>query len=145
MKQQQQSIQHQPSRLPVDGNGQLKVDIADPEVKVERRRYTAADKERILAEADRCQQPGEIGALLRREGLYSSHLSRWRAQRRRGELSREAGPGWRQTDPQVVEFRRLQQENEWLKRQLSRAEVIIEAQKKLCQLLNLPPAAQDEG
>ena len=142
MKQQQQSIQQQPSRL--DGNGQRKVDIADPEVKVERRRYTAADKERILAEADRCQQPGEIGALLRREGLYSSHLSRWRTQRRRGELSQAAGPGRRQNDPQAVELRRLQQENERLKRQLSRAEVIIEAQKKLCQLLNLPLSPEDE-
>ncbi len=143
MKQQQQSTQQQPSTHPA-GQGQLKVDIADPEVKIERRRYSRADKERILAEADCCRQPGEIGALLRREGLYSSHLSRWRAQRGQGELSQAAGPGRRQSDPQEVELRRLQQENERLKRHLSRAEVIIEAQKKLCQLLNLPLGGQDE-
>ena len=141
MKQQQPSNQQQQPSIATNSR-QFQVDIADPEVKVERRRYTAADKERILDEAERCTQPGEIGALLRREGLYSSHLSRWRSQRRRGELSQPTRPG-RKADPQAAELKHLQQENERLKRQLSRAEVIIEAQKKLCQLLNLPLSPEE--
>ncbi len=55
--------------------------------KARRRRFTAAEKLRVLREADRCTRPGELGALLRREGLYSSHLSTWRAARKRGELA----------------------------------------------------------
>jgi len=70
------------------GNGQAILNRPDPEVvvKAQRRRFTAEYKHRILQEADACTHSGEIGALLRREGLYSSHLTTWRHQRARGEL-----------------------------------------------------------
>ena len=69
-------------------NGQLRADEPDPEVVApgQRRRFTAAYKQRLLAEAEECIQRGDLGALLRREGLYSSHLTRWREQRRAGQL-----------------------------------------------------------
>lgn len=139
MSQQQQNIQ--PPQ-----NGQFKADRPDPEVipPAQRRRFSAAYKQRILAEADRCTQPGEVGALLRREGLYSSHLTRWRQQLQAEQLDRlQPQKRGRQADPQAVEMARLQRENERLKGQLERAELIIEAQKKLCQLLNLPTYQDD--
>jgi transposase-like protein len=108
-----------------------------------RRRFSAAYKQRILEEADRCSASGELGALLRREGLYSSHLTRWRAQRRAGQL--EPQNRGRQADLQAAELKRLQRENQRLKAQLERAELIMDAQKKLCQLLNLPSFPEDES
>lgn len=112
----------------------------DPEVRPRpRRRFSAAEKLRVLEEADRCVEPGEVGALLRREGLYSSHLAAWREQRRQGQLSglqgQKRGP---KVKPELMELSQLRRENERLKAQLERAELIIEAQKKLCQLFNLP-------
>jgi transposase-like protein len=106
----------------------------DPEVlpKAERRQFSADYKLRVLAEADRCSEPGQIGALLRREGLYSSHLSKWRQQRERGALGQQRG---RKPDPQTAELKRLQRENERLRSRLERAEHIIEVQKKLAELL----------
>jgi transposase len=106
----------------------------DPEVvpKAERRQFSTDYKLRVLAEADRCSEPGEIGALLRREGLYSSHLSKWRQQRERGALGQQRG---RKPDPQTAELKRLQRENERLRSRLERAEHIIEVQKKLAELL----------
>ena len=114
--------------------------IADPEVRPRsRRRFSAAEKLRLLEEADRCREPGEVGALLRREGLYSSHLAQWREQRRQGELSGLQGQKrGRKAEPQAAELAQLRRENERLKVQLERAAFIIEAQKKLCQLFNLP-------
>ena len=105
----------------------------DPEVvpKAERRRFTAEYKLRILTEADACTKRGEISALLRREGLYSSHLDKWREQRRSGALQALAphkrGP---KPDPQAAEIARLRRENERLQQRLQRAETIIEVQKK---------------
>lgn len=126
-------------------NGQ--VSLPDPEVvpKAERRRFSAEYKRRILRAADACTQPGEVGALLRREGLYSSHLTTWRQQRRRGELQglTPAKRG-RKADPQAAEIARLQRENERLKAQLERAELIIDVQKKLSQMLGLPETPSDE-
>ncbi len=119
----------------------------DPEVvvKADRRRFTAAYKHRILQEADAATQPGAIGALLRREGLYSSHLSTWRHQRAQGELQglTPAKRG-RQADPQAAEIVRLQRETERLTAQLARAELIIEVQKKVSQLLGLPERPRSE-
>ena len=127
-------------------NGQIKP--PDPEVvpKAERRRFSADYKQRILQEADACTQPGAVGALLRREGLYSSHLTTWRQQRRRGELQglTPAQRG-RKADPQAAEIARLQRENERLKAQLERAELIIDVQKKLSQMLGLPETPSDES
>ena len=112
----------------------------DPEVvpKAERRRYTTEYKLRILAEADVSTQPGQIGALLRREGLYRSLLDKWRKQRRESILqalaSHRRGP---KVDPLAVENTQLRRENERLQKRLQQAETIIEVQKKLSMLLGL--------
>ena len=108
----------------------------DPEVvaTARRRQFTSGDKRRILEAADRCTQLGEIGALLRKEGIYSSHLSTWRKQRAADERGRKA-------DPAQAEDRRvlhLTQDNDRLRRKLAQANAIIDVQKKLCALLGLP-------
>jgi len=107
--------------------------------KAKRRQYTAEYKLRILRELDSSQGVGETGALLRREGLYSSHLTSWRRQRERGELDglapQKRGP---KPDPQAVELARLQRENERLRERLSKAELIIDVQKKVAQMLVVP-------
>ncbi len=111
-------------------------DRPEPEVaaKARRRRFTAEYKERILAEAERCQRPGELGALLRREGLYSSHVQKWRQQRREGLKGRKRGrPSERH--PLAARVAQLERENERLREQLEKAEVIIEVQKKVATLL----------
>jgi transposase-like protein len=113
--------------------------MPDPEVlvKAERRHFTAEYKQRILQEADACTQRGEVGALLRREGLYSSHLSIWRRQRVQGQLQglRPAKRG-RKADPQAAENARLQRETVRLKARLERAELIIDFQKKFLAILD---------
>jgi transposase len=109
-----------------------------------RRRFTASYKRRIVREADACSTPGGVGALLRREGLYSSHLSKWRQEVEALELaalqSKPRGPkpdAARAVDRRVLG---LEQENAKLRQQLGRAEQIIDVQKKLCELLGLPTA-----
>lgn len=128
-------------------NGRQPAEVPDPEVlaQAKRRRFTAEYKQRILAEADQCQERGAIGALLRREGLYSSHLSKWRQQRAAGQLRglRPKKRG-RKPDSQAAELARLQRENERLQARLEQAETIIEVQKKLCRLLDLPTVERDE-
>ena len=144
MSRQQQRVSPQVQSSQSRSNGQLKAAGPDPEVvPLRRRRFSAAYKQRILEEADRCSASGELGALLRREGLYSSHLTRWRAQRRAGQL--EPQNRGRQADLQAAELKRLQRENQRLKAQLERAELIMDAQKKLCQLLNLPSFPEGES
>ncbi len=122
--------------------------LPNPEVppKAERRRFTAAYKLRILQAAAACTARGELGALLRREGLYASHLHQWRQEQAAGALQGLAPkPRGRRTDPQAEEIARLRRENERLQQQLQRAETIIEVQKKLSQLLGLPvEPARDE-
>ena len=114
--------------------------IPDPEVlaKAQRRQYSAEYKRRILQEYEACTGLGEKGALLRREGLYSSHLTTWRRQRERGELEglapQKRGP---KADPQAAELARLQRENERLHKRLEQAELIIEVQKKVSQILGM--------
>lgn len=104
--------------------------------KAKRRQYTAEYKLRILQEVDACERLGEIGALLRREGIYSSSLSNWRRQRERGELEglspQKRGP---KPGPQAVELAKLKCENERLRERLRQAEVIIDVQKKVAQML----------
>lgn len=111
----------------------------DPEVseRPRRRRYTTEYKQRILAEADRATKPGEIGALLRREGLYSSRLSVWRQQRDRGALGAALGPSGRrlQSDPRAAELTRLRKENKRLALRLSQAQEVIAVQGKVSELL----------
>jgi transposase-like protein len=122
--------------------------IPDPEVvvKPKRRQFTADYKRRILQEAEACTQPGEIGALLRREGLYSSHLTTWRHQRQRGELQGLApAKRGRKADPQAAEIAQLRREKARLQAQVERAELIIEVQKKLSHLLGLPETGSDDN
>jgi transposase-like protein len=119
----------------------LRATAPDPEVsaKVQRRRFTAEYRRRILKEADACKKHGALGALLRREGLYSSHLVNWRRQREQGELgagrARKRGPVPKVTDPRV---RHLEVENRRLQRKLARAETIITLQKKVAEILGIP-------
>jgi len=107
--------------------------------KAKRRQYAAEYKLRILREIDECKGSGEVGALLRREGLYSSLVSKWREQSERGSLTglsgHRRGP---KADPQAVEIARLQRENKRLQEKLERAELIIEVQKKVARLLGVP-------
>ena len=122
--------------------------MPDPEVvpRAKRRQFSAKYKLQILEEVDQCDQPGQIGAVLRREGLYSSHLTTWRRQRAAGQLQglRPKKRG-RKPDLQAAELARLQRENERLKARLEQAETIIEVQKKLSQMLGLAPAEKDES
>ena len=116
----------------------------DPEVvaTARRRQFSGSDKRRILEAADRCTQPGDLGALLRKEGTYSSHLNTWRKQRTAAERAAlEPQQRGRKADPALAEDRRvarLTQENDRLRRQLAQAHAIIDVQKKLCALLGLP-------
>ena len=122
----------------------------DPEVRPApaRRRFSAEEKARILAEVDACTERGEIGAIIRREGIYSSYLSRWRRERDRGELSGSATKkrGPKGPDPQQVlaaENAALEGENERLRKRLAQAETIIEVQKKLSEMLGLELPANE--
>jgi len=122
----------------------------NPEVAAtaKRRQFSPSERRRILAAADRCSKNGEVGALLRREGIYSSHLSTWRKQReateRAGLEPKKCG---RKADPAIAEARRvaeLTRENERLRHKLAQAHTIIDVQKKLCTLLGLPTAGDPE-
>ena len=115
--------------------------------KASRRRFSPSEKLRILREADGCTQPGELGALLRREGLYSSQLGVWRRARERGELNglsaRRRGPKSRKADERDMKIAELERENRKLRAKLERAEGLIEVQKKVSELLGIP-LEQDE-
>jgi transposase-like protein len=108
--------------------------------KPKRRSFTPQYKVRIVEEADACTQPGEIGALLRREGLYSSHLVGWRREYRTGAVEglarRRRGPKGK--DPLVRQKEELQQQVARLQQRLRQAEKIIEVQKKVSELLGIP-------
>jgi transposase-like protein len=110
--------------------------------KAVRRRFTATEKLRVLREADRCTKPGELSALLRREGLYSSHLSSWRVARRNGELAglmpRARGPKAKPVDPRDRKIAELEREPRRLPARRERAEGLIEVQQKVSQLLGIP-------
>ena len=131
------------------GNTNSSAPPADPEVVAiaRRRQFSPGEKRRIVAAADRCSEPGDIGALLRREGIYSSHLATWRKQRASLDgvgLNRKRG---RKADPALAEAHRtakLTRENEKLRRQLTQARLIIDVQKKVSTLLALQ-IAEEEG
>ncbi len=129
-------------------NDHASLNVPDPEVvvKAQRRHFTAEYKQRILQEADACIQRGDVGALLRREGLYSSHLTTWRHQRQRGERQglTPAKRG-RKADPQAAEIVRLQRETTRLKARLQRAELIIDFQKKFLAILDESSTAKAEA
>jgi transposase-like protein len=115
----------------------------DPEVaeKRPRRKFTAKYKLRILAEADVCTQPGQMGALLRREGLYSSNLTTWRQQREKGILQamtpKKRGRKQKVKNPLAKKLAQLEKENRRLQLKLKKADLIIEAQKKMSEILGI--------
>ena len=129
------------------GNGKR---IPDPAVleRPERRRFTAAYKLRILREADE-SEPGQLGALLRREGLYASHLTAWRKQRHEGTQAgltpkrrgRKAAPD----ASLIAENDRLKRENQRLTAKLRQVETILEVQKKLSEILGIPLPPHDSN
>lgn len=125
------------------------VAVPDPEVRAvaKRRQFTAAYKLSVLEEADRCSSPGTIGALLRREGLYSSHLTAWRREREAGALAALGARRGRKAKLSAEQRRiaELQSRCARLERELEQARTIVEVQKKLCTLLGLPTAAAAES
>lgn len=129
----------------------LAVAQPNPEVrdKPTRRRFTAEYKLRILTLADACTEAGSLGALLRREGLYASNLNTWRHQRERGVLSaltpKKRGRKESVRDPLVAENEKLRRENERITKRLRQAEIIIDVQKKVSQILGIPLATPEEG
>ena len=117
--------------------------------KAKRRRFVAAYKQRILEEADACSQKGELGALLRREGLYSSHLAAWRAARAQDGVGglgpKKRGP--KQRPPVGPEAKRVLELERQLRRanvRADRAEALVEFQKKVADLLGLPMLEADD-
>ena len=118
--------------------------VPDPEVRAvaKRRQFSAAYKLSVLAQVDELTEPGAIGALLRREALYSSQLTGWRREREAGALEalgRRRGRKAR-TTPEQKRVAALEARNTRLERELEQARLIIEVQKKLCTLLGLPTA-----
>jgi transposase-like protein len=117
------------------------------EAKPKRRRFTAEYKLRILREVERAKDFGEVGVILRREGLYSSHLATWRRERDRiakaGLTARKRGPKAKVDDPRI---KQLEREKARVERKLRQAEIIIEYQKKVSELLGIPlkPLDPDE-
>lgn len=120
----------------------------DPEVapRAKRRRFSEAYKKRILEEYNACTEPGEKGALLRREGIYSSYIATWKRQLDRGKLAgsddKKRGP---KENPNQAELEKLKKENERLRERLRQSELIIEAQKKISQILGLEENENDES
>ena len=109
--------------------------------KATRRRFTVEYKRKIVREADGCKTPGGIGAVLRREGLYSSHLTTWRAARERGELAgatKKRGPARRVADPRDTRITELERERTRWQKRAERAEALVDLQKQVAALLGTP-------
>ena len=125
-----------------ESNGRPSAEVPEKAV---RRQFTAEYKLRILEEADGCTDKGQVGELLRREGLYSSHLSNWRRLREEGSLAslkpKQRGRKRKPNDAASQELKRLQRENRQLTERLRQAETIIDVQKKVCEMLGIatPP------
>ncbi len=140
------------SFFPPKQEGVLPSDASlDPEVteKPVRRKFSARQKLRILKMADACTEVGSMGALLRREGLYASNLKTWRRQREEGTLSalrpKKRGRKKSAQNPLVLKVGQLEKENDQLKSRLKQAELIIEVQKKVSQILSMPLEGQKSG
>jgi transposase-like protein len=122
----------------------------DPEVpaRPRRRTYTAEYKLTILKQADACKEPGQLGALLRREGLYHSNLITWRRQREEGTLQalrpKKRGRKAQPPNPLASRVAELERENRKLKKAMKKAETIIEIQKKASELLGIPLNQPDD-
>jgi transposase-like protein len=132
---------------------EVEVSPKDREVEVlataRRRRFTAEYKRRVLQEAEACSKPGELGALLRSEGLYSSHLSAWRVARSRGELAglrpKKRGPQAQRPDPRDQRITELERELRQTQARAERAEGLVAVQKKLSQLLGIELSESNGG
>jgi transposase len=128
-----------------DFAGRREAPRPNPEVlaRAKRRTYTGEFKQKVLAEADAARGSGGIGAVLRRHGLYSSHLTKWRQERKAGILEglapQKRGPKSK-ANPLSAENQKLQRDNERLTDRLRKAEIIIDVQKKVAMLLGLPIA-----
>lgn len=119
----------------------MKSDDTEVPAKARRRRFSAEYKQKILREAEHCRQPGEIGALLRREGLYSSHLANWRAARASGERAgleaKRRGTKPRVRDGQAERVAELERDVTRWQRRAERAEFLVELQKKVAAILGI--------
>jgi len=135
--------------FPARGNSERKRAV-DPQVpaKAARRRFSGEYKQRIVREADAARDAGEIGTLLRREGLYSSHLVTWRRARERGELAglspKRRGRKEKAVNPLAKRVAELERDKGRLERRLKQAELLLEIQKKASQLLEIPLASRDD-
>jgi len=136
---------------PATSAGSQAQEVPDPQVleRPQRRRFTVEYKAGIVREADACTEHGQIGALLRREGLYSSQLTQWRRAYREGALSalKDDKRGRKRTKhPLEKENERLKKANVCLERRLSQAEAVIDVQKKLSEILGVPLSSiENEG
>ena len=134
-------------RATVDTGARAQAGPPESEVteRPKRRRFTAEYKLRVLREADACKGDGDVGALLRREGLYSTHLAAWRRQRdelaKVGLKARKRGPKAKAVDPRV---KQLERENARLKRRLERVELMLDIQKKASAMLGIPLNQPDD-
>lgn len=132
----------------VKGNGKISSyfasSVPDPEVveKSKRRKFTAKYKLKILKEVDSMTEPGEFGALLRREGLYHSNIATWKWQREKGELEglkgKKRGPKEKSSKELERKLDKLERENKRLKKRLEKAEMIIDVQKKISEICGIP-------
>jgi transposase-like protein len=123
-------------------------EVTEVPEKARRRAFTVEYKRKIVKEAESCKGPGEIGALLRREGLFSSHLTTWRQARDRGELApgaatKKRGPKAAPVDPRDKKIAELERQNAKLTTRAERAEAIADIQKKLAALFGRPFPSED--
>jgi len=122
----------------------------NPEVpeKKHRRKFTAPYKLRIISEADACKEPGQVGVLLRSEGLYSSNLNTWRRQKEKGLLEalspKKRGRKEKEKNPLTQRVARLERENKQLRKKLKQAETIIDVQKKISEILGISQNLPEE-
>lgn len=136
----------QPPLIPVTDK---KANRPNPEVleKKPRRRFTAKYKLSILAEIETCTKPGDIGALLRREGLYYSNINTWQRQKQKGALNgltpQKRGRKKREVNPLAKRVAELERDNTKLTKKLKQAETIIEVQKKISEILGISPPEND--
>ena len=134
-----------------EGGSSEKWKIPNPEVtaKAQRRRFSTSYKLRIVKKADQCRLPGEIGTLLRKEGLYSSQLSEWRKLHNSGAFDALNGKGRdpkkKPVNPLQAELDRVRKEKARLEKKLKQAELIIEFQKKVAEILEIPLENQDRS
>ncbi len=130
----------------LNGNDHQETEVVA--AKATRRRFTAKYKREIVRQADACTKPGEIGALLRREGLYSSNLTDWRRELEQGDLAalapKKRGPAGKDVDPREAEMAVLRRENAALKKRAERAELLVSIQKKVSQILGVELPKLDE-